>query len=241
MNNNTSTLAPSISALERLAGSADWSRWTQNRWVYYDYVRLNPLGTNRIDFFNVPLGQNDPVSGTPKSMEQTNATEVRSFGRVNFLLKSIRTHIRIVPKARQAANILADVDYLASGAQNPLAYTMEQFSRQGVFLLSLGQKEYMDIPQPFINCPPAMGLDICQVPANGANINGAWFQQCPDPEGVYVVKPEQLIEAGQTLQASMVFENANTPVLTNLVVAGTATPVIEIGLIFDGYILRPVQ
>ena len=236
-----STMAPSISALERSAGSADWSRWTQNRWMFYDYVRLNPLGTNIIQFFNAPLGQNDPVSGTVKSMEQTNLNEVRSFGRVSYLIKSIRTHIRIVPKARQAANILADADYLASGAQNPLAYAMDQFARQGVLIISLGQKEYMDIPQPFINCPPAFGLDINQVPANGANINGAWFQQSPDPTGLYSVKPEQMVEAGQTIQASMVFENANTPVLTNLVVAGTATPVIEIGLILDGFILRPVQ
>jgi hypothetical protein len=38
----------------------------------------------------------------------------------------------------------------------------------------------------------------------------------------------------------MVFENGNTPVLTNIV-DGNTTPVVEIGLIFDGFILRPVQ
>lgn len=240
MATNNSTLAPSIAALERTAGSADWSRWTQNRWTYYDYVRLNPIGTNSINFFNVPLGQNDPVSNTAKSMEQTNLTEVRSFGRVNYLIKSIRTHIRIMPKTRQPAGISGDADYLASGAQNPLAYAMEQLSRQGVLIISLGQKEYMDIPQPFINCPPAFGLDIQQVPASGINIQGAWFQQDNCPSGVYTVKPEQLVEAGQTIQASMVFENANTPVLTNLI-GGATTPVVEIGLILDGFILRPVQ
>jgi hypothetical protein len=240
MATNGKTLQPSISALERVAGSADWSRWTQNRWCYYDYVRLNPLGTNLVSFFTTPLGQNDPVSATVKTQEQTNLTEVRSFGRVNFLLKTIRTHIRVLPKARQPAGISADADYLASAAQNPVAYAMEQLCRTGVFILSLGQKEYMDIPQPFINCPPAFGIDVDQVPAIGANLNGALFMQDNSPEGIYNVKPEQLIEAGQTIQASMVFENGNTPVLTNIV-GGNTTPVVEIGLIFDGFILRPVQ
>jgi len=236
----TSTMASSVSALERTAGSADWSRWTQNRWVFYDYVRLNPLGTNRIDFFNAPIGQLDPISATAKSLEQTNINEVRSFGRVSYLIKSIRTHIRIVPKVRQVAGILALPNYLAAGTVNPLAYAMEQLSRQGVLLISLGQKEYFDIPQPFINAPAAFGPDIRQVPAVGANLNGAWFQQQNDPSSMYVVKPEQLVEAGQTIQASMVFENGNTPVLTNII-AGPFTPVVEIGLILDGFILRPVQ
>ena len=234
------TLAPSISALEKTVGSADWSRWTQNRWIYYDYVRLNTLGTNQIQFFNAPLGQNDPVSGTAKTMEQTNLSEVRTFGRVNFLLKSIRTHIRIVPKVRQLAGISGVANYLGGATQNPQAFALENLSRMGVLLISLGQKEYFDIPNPFISAPAAFGLDIHQTPAYGANLQSAWFMQDPSPDGLYVVKPEQLIEAGQTIQAQMVFENGNTPVLTNLI-AGTTAPAIEIGLIFDGFILRPVQ
>ena len=231
---------PSIAALERTAGSADWSRYTQNRWVYYDYVRLNPLGTNLISFFNQPVGSNDPVSATAKTMEQTNLTEVRTFGRSSFLLKAIRTHIRVAPKARQVAGISGDVDYLSSGAQNPVSLLMAQLVRQGLLLILLGKKEYMDIPQPFITCPPAMGVQIDTVPSFGADLATTLFQQHTDPQNLYVVKPEQLIEAGQTIEASMVFDNGNTPVLTNAV-GGASTPVVEIGLIFDGFILRPVQ
>jgi hypothetical protein len=235
-----STLAPTITGLERKVGSADWSRWTQNRWMFYDYVRLNPAGTDSINFFNQPLGSNDPVSNTAKSLEQTNLTEVRSFGRVNYIIKSIRTHIRIAPKSRQPAGISGDADFLASGAANPLAYAMEQLAHQGTLLVTLGQKEYMDIPQPFIACPPAAGLEIDQIPANGVAIMTSWFQQSNCSGGLYMVKPEQLIEAGQTIQCNIAFENGNTPVLTNLI-GGATTPVVEIGLILDGYILRPVQ
>jgi len=233
-------LAPSMSSLEKSVGSADWSRWTQNRWLFYDYVRLNPAGTNVVQFFNTPLGQNDPVGLNTKSLEQTNLSEVRSFGRVNFLIKSIRVHIRIPPKARQVAGIVALPNYLAAGTVNPLAYAMEQLSRQGVLVISLGQKEYMDIPQPFIACPPAAGLDIHQVPSIGANLNGSWFQQAVDPNSLYIVKPEQLVEAGQTITAAINFDNANSPVLTNIITGGF-TPIVELGLILDGFILRPVQ
>lgn len=237
---NTAQQVPSISALEQRVGSADWSRWTQNRWMFYDYVRLNPLGTNLIPFFNVPIGQNDPVSGTVKSLEQTNVAEVRAFGRVNYLVKSIRTHIRIMPKARQVAGVVALTSLYSTGITNPMTAALETFMRQGMLLITLGQKEYMDIPQPFINCPPAFGLDFHQVPAYGANIFQTWVLQGNDPLDLYSVKPEQLIEAGQTINASMVFENANTPVLTNTITGGF-TPVIEVGLILDGFILRPVQ
>jgi len=239
-----STKAPSISALEQQAGSADWSRWTQNRWCFYDYVRLNPLGTNEINFFVNPIGQNDPVSGTAKTYEQTNLTETRNFGRVNFLLKTIRCHIRIPAKNRQPA-ALAAATSAVSLSYTPLSDLLLNLSQQGVLLVSLGQKEYFDIPQPFINCPPAFGIDIVRHGGNdaaGAPVAGRWFQMDNDPKTVYNVKPEQLIEAGQTIQMKMAFDNANTPALTNVITTPSAiTPVVEIGVIFDGFILRPVQ
>lgn len=54
-----------------------------------------------------------------------------------------------------------------------------------------------------------------------------------------MVQPPQLIEPGQTFSAKIAFDNANCPALTNLV--NGVTPLVEVGLIFDGYILRPMQ
>lgn len=230
--------------LQEQAGSADWSRWTQNRWSYYDYVQLAPAGDSKLQFFNIPLGQPDPnVITVVKTYEQTNMNEVRSFGRVNFLLKQIRTHIRILPKSRQVTGIGAlpsavYFDYTA--VTNYLA----NFVRQGVLLITLGQKEYFDIPNPFITCPPGFGLQIDQHgAATGAALTAqaSWFQQNPNPESVYTVQPEQLIEAGQTLQVQIAFDNANYAALTNLMTGGTLTPKIEVGVILDGFVLRPVQ
>lgn len=239
------TASPAVAqlqALQQQAGSADWSRWTQNRWSFYDYVELNPLGDSKLQFFNIPIGQPDPnVPAIVKTYEQTNMQEVRSFGRINFLLKQIRTHIRIIPKARQVSGIVSTADAMTNGYTATNEY-LASFMQQGVLLITLGQKEYFDIPQPFVTCPPGFGLDIT---AHAATLNvmknvSSWTQQNNKPSDIYTVQPEQLIEAGQTFRCEITYDNANYGALTNLF-PGSLTPKIEVGLIFDGFVLRPVQ
>jgi len=233
-----------LTALQSSVGSADWSRWTQSRWSFYDYVQLNPLGDTQLQFFNVPVGGTDPnIAGFTKTYEDTNLQEVRSFGRINFLVKQIRVHIRILAKNRQVAGIAA----LASAVSNDytaLANYLVQFSQLGVLLITLGQKEYWDIPQPLITCPAGFGLDLIRQGANTAAVSpaeSAWLQSASNAESIYTVQPEQLIEAGQTFNAKIQYDNANYPALTNLMTGGTLTPKVQIGLIFDGFLLRPVQ
>jgi len=244
MAQDPSNAVAQLQQLQAQAGSADWSRWTQNRWTFYDYVQLNPAGDSKLQFFNIPLGQPDPnVQTIVKTYEQTNMNEVRSFGRINFLLKQIRCHIRILPKVRQVAGIGALTaavykDYTA------LTNYLADFINQGVLLITLGQKEYLDIPQPFITCPPGFGLRIDQhAAATGVVVAGdaRWFQQSEKAEDIYTVQPEQLIEAGQTFQVQIVYDNANYGALTNLMTGGTLTPKVEVGVLLDGFVLRPVQ
>lgn len=229
--------------LQSQAGSADWSRWTQNRWSFYDYVQLNPLGDSKLQFFNIPLGQPDPnVQAIVKTYEQTNMNEVRSFGRINFLLKQIRTHIRILPKARQVAGIGALASSIYKDYTALSEYLMA-FIQQGTMLITIGQKEYFDINQPFVTCPPGFGVRIDQHASNTGAVasQASWFQQNPDAESIYTVQPEQLIEAGQTFQVNISYDNANYGALTNLMTGGTLTPKVEVGIILDGFVLRPVQ
>lgn len=229
-----------LANLEQNIGSADWSRWTRNRFVFYDYVRLNPAGTNDIQFFSAPYGTNDPIGGNLKTLEQTNCPEQRSFGRVNYLISQIRTHIRVVPKPRQPTGINNQTNTIF-GLYTPLMNVLNDLSLQGTLVITIGQKEYFDINQPFLTCPPGFGPSIYQMGSGtGSTVTQAlWFHQENRVDHVYRIKPEQLIEAGQTFIAHMVFDNANTPVLTSLV--NSTTPLVEVGLIFDGYILRPVQ
>jgi len=230
-----------LNNLQNTVGSADWSRWTNNRFVFYDYVRLPTAGTNQMQFFSQPLGSNDSyVSTATKTLEQCNFPEARSFGRVGFRVRQIRTHIRLLPKCRQASGISDQTNTIVS-LYTPLMTVLADLVHQGVLLISIGQKEFWDLPMPFITCPPGFGNMMFSHGAHTTNSGsmGMWFQQDPYPGSVYNVNPEQLIEAGQTFNAQIRFDHQNSPVLTTLV-NGT-TPQVEIGLIFEGYILRPVQ
>lgn len=230
-----------LNNLQNTVGSADWSRWTNNRFVFYDYVRMPTAGANEIQFFASPVGQNDTYNtAVVKTLEQCNFPESRSFGRVGFRVRQIRTHIRVVPKARQANGIGDQANAIVS-LYVPLMNALANFVHSGTLLINIGQKEFWDLPQPFITCPPGFGPYIIQHGSQTASTlsEGMWFIQDPSPSSVYNVNPEQLIEAGQTFSARITFDNANTPVLTNLV--NSTTPAVEIGLLFEGYILRPVQ
>ena len=233
--------AATLGNLQNTVGSADWSRWTNNRFCYYDYVRYPTAGTNEIQFFSQPLGSVDTYNtSVVKTLEQCNFPESRSFGRVGFRVRQIRTHIRVVPKVRQAAGISDQTNTIVS-LYTPLMNKLADIVHMGVLLINIGQKEFWDLPQPFITCPPGFGPTIFSHGAQNASTatQGMWFQQDPGPKCVYNVNPEQLIEAGQTFSARITFDNANSPALTTLV--NSTTPQVEIGLIFEGYVLRPVQ
>jgi hypothetical protein len=229
-----------IDSMERQIGSADWSRWSKNRYMFYDYVRLSPTTVTEIDFFTVPQGGTDPYVAQLKTLEKTNMNESRSFGRVNFIITQIRTHIRLLPKNRQATAVAA----LNSVIYNEYGSTMralDDLSNLGTLVMNIGQKEYFDIPQPFITCPPGFNPRIIQ---HGANTGGSvtcalWWQQDPDIDSVYNVRPEQLVEAGQTFNVKIVFDHTTTPALP--IVTGSDVARVEIGVIFDGYIIRPIQ
>jgi len=227
--------------MQNTVGSADWSRWTNNRFVFYDYVEYPPAGGTEIQFFTQPLGSIDTyVTTKQKTLEQANFPESRSFGRVGFRVRQIRTHIRVLPKARQPAGISDQTNTIVN-LYTPLMNRLADIVHQGVLLINIGQKEFWDLAQPFITCPPGFGPSIYShgsLTTNTAS-QGLWFQQDPYPCSVYNVNPEQLIEAGQTFSARITFDNANAPSLANLVNA--TTPRVEIGLMFEGYVLRPVQ
>lgn len=236
-----------LSSLQDTVGSADWSRWTNNRFVFYDYVDYPTAGTTEIQFFAQPMGSTDTYNSSKvKTLEQCNFPESRSFGRVGFRMRQIRTHIRVKPKARQVSAISTATNAITSG-YGALMEKLFNLSLQGVLLINIGQKEFWDIGQPFLTCPPGFGptiLDFGGQKTNASsNSQALWYQQDPCSKSVYSVDPEQLIEAGQTFSARIVFDNAASPALTNIYpnTSGGATPQVEIGLMFEGYILRPMQ
>lgn len=234
MENNTAI----IQALQQKFGSADWSKWSMHRWPYWDYARLTVAGINAMSFFVNPRGSTDPVSGLQKTKEQTNMEKSRTFGQVYYVITRISTHIHVLPLNRQAAGIIADDDCLYSADGMVLiAPELRQLEGMGVLEMEILSKKYAEINQPFLNCPPCMGVEIKQHAAFGLT-ESAWYQQsnvCQDAKGF---TPPQLIEPDQTFDLRINFPNGNTPAIPQVESANVA---IDIGMILDGYILRPAQ
>lgn len=227
--------------LQKRIGSANWNQWQIQRWVYYDYVRYTAAGVSELNFFANPLGTTDPVSTLAKTLEQTNLTKTRTFGQVYYIIQQIRTHIHVLPKQRQNATIIADTTVVLNEYED-LYKVLFNLLNMGVLQIRIGQKDYFDIVQPFRQCPPGFGIHLDEIAVAGTVANGQqnmiWIQS-PYQNDVYNVTPQQMVEPEQNVDAKISFDNANSVAITGVVDAVDAR--VDIGLIFDGYIVRPQQ
>lgn len=244
-----------IDSLQKRFGSADFSRYQVVRGQKYDFCRLLAAGTNSVSFFSNPIGATDPGAGATlfKTLEQTNLVKNASFGQEYFALTQIRTYANFVCQARQGFTTGTNFTY--RGYTALLNSAMEQLQtvlNQGVLEISFAQKLYYQIARPFIQCPPGFGVDI-QSLASSRTGNAAetqvsgtnWTARADNrATSVYNIDPIQIIEPEIQIQAAINFPNGNTPNFTNTALDtanGTQTPAIELGLIFDGYVIRPSQ
>lgn len=225
-----------LNVLTQRLGSADWSKWQIQRWTYFDYVRFPVAGTAQLSFFSNAIGATDPVSTLAKTQEDTNLPKPRTFGQQYYIIRQIRTHINVLPKVRQQGATAALTGY--TNLNLSTALWIEQLANLGVLQVTIGQKEYFDIEQPFKFCPPGFGLEnVIPMAADGAS--NAYNQQSPLNQDVYALTPPQLVEPEQNFEANIVFPYANAPATPTP--AGGAALYVNIGLIFDGYIARPAQ
>jgi len=231
-----------IRELQKRIGSANWSKWQMTRWSFYDYIRYTVAGVSELNFFANSLGTADPVSTLAKTFEQTNVSKSRSFGQVYYVLHQIRTHISLLPKQRQTANTIA-FTFATLSHYRGVYQRIVDLMQSGVLQIKLGQKDYFEIPQPFINCPPGFGLELDEtaVASTVALTHQNYIaQQDPSPAAVWNVVPQQLIEPEQTIEAKIIFPNGTSTAFTSAI-GGTEDPRIDIGLLFDGYVVRPAQ
>lgn len=244
-----------LDSLQKRFGSADFSRYQVVRGQKYDFCRLLSAGTNSVSFFSNPIGATDPGAGATlfKTLEQTNLVKNASFGQEYFALTQIRTYANFVCQARQGFTTGTNFTYRGYTAlQDSAMEKLQTVLNTGVLEISFAQKLYYQIARPFIQCPAGFGIDV-QSLASSRTGNAAETQ----PEGtnwlarpdyrataVYNIDPIQIIEPEIQIQAAINFPNGNTPNFTNTALDtanGTQTPAIELGLIFDGYVIRPSQ
>ncbi len=251
-----------IDSLQKRFGSADFSRYQVVRGQKYDFCRLQALGTNSVSFFSNPIGATDPGAGATlfKTLEQTNLVKNASFGQEYFALTQIRTYANFVCQARQgfAGTLGTNFTYRGYTALNAGATAggaMEKLQtvlNNGVLEIRFAQKLYYQIARPFIQCPAGFGIDVQSLAS--ARTGVAAETQSPDTNwiarpdyratAVYNIDPIQIIEPEIQIQAAINFPDGNTPNFTNTALDsadGAQTPSVELGLIFDGYVIRPSQ
>lgn len=227
-------------------GSADWSKWQIQRWQYYDYVRMASAASSTVSlsFFSTPQGGQDPVGANIKTLEQTNMVKASSFGQVYFIIQQIRTQIRPLVKCRQNATVAATTTY--SLDQLTISQRLRNAMSTGVLNLAIGQKAYFDIVQPWRNAPPGFGLGSNAVVVPFANVNAAaalgnaYLEQSNNLNDVYNLSPPQLVEPEQTFQCSVDFPDLGYD-FSACLANNAQNAYVEAGVIFDGFLARPVQ
>lgn len=248
-----------LDSLQRRFGSADFSRYQVVRGQKYDFVRLLSTGTPSVSFFANPIGAADPGAGATtlfKTLEQTNLVKSASFGQEYFALTQIRTYANFVPLNRQPGGVATLGDNCVFRAYTALANSaMEQLQNvlnRGVLQVNFAQKLYYQISRPFIMCPPGFGVEVRSLGSartgNAAEtqVSGTNWLVRGDYRGesAYNVDPIQIIEPEIQIEASIQFPDGNSPTFTNTALNTgntTFTPSVELGLIFDGYVIRPSQ
>ena len=202
------------------------------RFPLYDYIRYPVAGTTSLSFFNVPLGGTDPVSSAAKTLEQTNVQKSSQLG-YPFVIHQFRLDMRLLPKARQHATVLALTDYVWDDIGD-VAEELENLLGQGVLNFKIGQKTYYDVNKPFRYCPAGFGVSI----TSEAGAADTVHVQAPASKP-YALTPPQYIESDQIITVSVDFANATSPALTGLIASQDAR--LEVGLILDGYAGFAVQ
>jgi len=246
-----------IDSLQKRFGSADFSRYQVVRGQKYDFCRLQSAGTNSVSFFSNPIGATDPGAGATlyKTLEQTNLVKNASFGQEYFALTQIRCYAGFVNQSRQPVSVGTNFTYRGYTALTDSAMEkLQTVMNTGVLEISFAQKLYYQIARPLIQCPPGFGIDIQSLassrtgtePVATAQASGSNWLARPDyrATSVYNIDPIQIIEPEIQIQAAINFPNGNTPDFLNSALTtadATFTPSVELGLIFDGYVIRPSQ
>jgi len=241
-----------LDQLQRRFGSADFSRYQIVRGQKYDFVRLAPGGTNQVSFFSNPIGSGDPlVTNVSKTLEQTNSVKSASFGQEYFALTQIRMYVGFLAKNRQAA-LSAQASLIYQGytsLANSAMERMNELLHRGVLNIKFAQKLYYQIQQPFLTAPAGFGIDIQSAGAaklTAAVVKDNYFIRSDNRgQSVYNVDPIQIIEPEIQVEVTLDFPDGNSPTFSNTAALDDnttqATPDVEVGVIFDGYVIRPSQ
>ena len=239
-------------------GTANYGNLQVIKYQYYDYVRMTPSSgviPQKLNFFSIPQGSQDPNSGIAKTLEETNLDRNGQLT-YDYVITGIRTHLYPLPKSRQTASptdLPAETALLVGhtgatfGAPTGTMQFLEQLSGRGSLLVSFGQKRYFEIDEPFKTCPIGAGVNVKQygggvgAVASATPQIGYWYSQSSDPRDRYLCTPPLFVERDSIIDASIQFLDTDYPTGYTLPSIGSSKPAINVGLIWDGFAIIPTQ
>ena len=211
-------------------------------WSYIPYSNASGAGQTNYTFFGSALGDN----ATP-NLQRTNLPVQGSFGTSAFLLKSVQCSIYIPSNATFGVDYAQTVTTYATDATSALwPDLVSGFAQAGILQFSVGAKNFVTIPKPFLYAPPADGRSDLTVTRLVGTATPTYSVGAPEAElhrlaeEQYLVDPELYIDFQENFRVTI-----NYPAGSINQIGTTSLPAttgnLYIGVILDGVEFRPVQ
>lgn len=207
-------------------------------WSFVDYLNGNSIYT----FFGSALGD----TSTP-NLQRTNMPVQGSFGTSSFLIKSISTTLYVPSNANFGIDYRNTVTTYATDATSGLwADIVNGFVQAGNLRFSVGAKDFITIPKPFLYAPPADGrsnriINRYNNTAAPALSTGAPFAELHRAaENQYMVDPELYVDFQENFRVTLEYPSgAVTRIGTTSLPSSAGN--LFVGCVLDGVEFRPVQ
>lgn len=207
-------------------------------WSFIDYANGNSLYT----FFGSALGDTQ----TP-NLQRTNMPVQGSFGTSSFLIKSISTNLYVPSNATFGVNYTNTVTTYATDATSGLwADLVNGFVQAGYMRLSVGAKDFVTLPKPFLYAPPADGRSVRHINRQLSTATPTYSIGAPyaelhrAAENQYMVDPELYIDFQENFRVTLEYPAGAVTRIGTTSLPSTAGS-LYVGVILDGVEFRPVQ
>lgn len=208
-------------------------------WSSVDYVN----GNSQYTFFGSALGD----TATP-NLQRTNMPVQGSFGTSSFLLKQIRMSLYIPAPGIDYAS--ATTTYLTDATSGLWADLTDGFAQAGLLRFTVGAKDFVTIPKPFLYAPPADGRSELIIAnesiteaagAITAMQNGAPYADLNRlAENSYSVDPELYVDFQENFRVSLEYPSGAVTRIGTTSLPATAGSLFIVCTL-DGVEFRPVQ
>lgn len=208
-------------------------------WSFVDYG----TGASQYTFFGSALGD----TSTP-NLQRTNMPVQGSFGTSSFLIKSISTNL-YVPSAATTFGIdyrNTTTTFVSDATSGLWADLVNGFVQAGYLRLSVGAKDFVTIPKPFLYAPPADGRSDLTVSRLLAAVGPVLNTGAPEAElhraaeNQYMVDPELYIDFQENFRVTIEYPAGAVARIGTASLPDTAGK-LYIGVLLDGVEFRPVQ